>query len=187
MILREQKDSGTKKKQLRNNSSQIKQSPSSSSREIHYNPIQIFGFYRNQGLYPGGGNCRPRPQVDQNLSADDVDSFWPLWLQSAKAWILSTFALILCWIFLCPSPFMNMHVPLASVCVLTCFSHVHLFVTPWTVTWQAPLSMGFLQARILEWVAISLSKGTSRPRDLTWVSCVSCIGKRFFTTVAPLA
>ena len=29
--------------------------------------------------------------------------------------------------------------------------------TPWTVACQAPLSMGFLQARILEWVAISFS------------------------------
>ena len=29
-------------------------------------------------------------------------------------------------------------------------SHVQLFVTPWTVAHKAPLSMGFLQARILE-------------------------------------
>ena len=28
------------------------------------------------------------------------------------------------------------------------------FVTPWTASWQAPLSMGILQARILEWVAM---------------------------------
>ena len=32
-------------------------------------------------------------------------------------------------------------------------SRVCLFVTPWTVACQAPLSMGILQARILEWVA----------------------------------
>ena len=36
-------------------------------------------------------------------------------------------------------------------------SHVRLFVTPWTVAYQAPLSMIFFQARILEWVAISFS------------------------------
>ena len=30
-------------------------------------------------------------------------------------------------------------------------------LTPWTVACQAPLSMGFSQARILEWVAISFS------------------------------
>ena len=28
-------------------------------------------------------------------------------------------------------------------CVLSCFSHVPLFVTPWTVAHQPPLSMGF--------------------------------------------
>ena len=39
--------------------------------------------------------------------------------------------------------------------------------TPWTVTRQAPLSMGILQARILEWVAISSS------RDQTCVCCIS--------------
>ena len=27
--------------------------------------------------------------------------------------------------------------------MLSCFSRVRLFVTPWTVAWQAPLSMGF--------------------------------------------
>ena len=40
---------------------------------------------------------------------------------------------------------------------------------------------GIFQARILEWVAISFSRGSSRPRDWTWVSCVSCIAGRFFT------
>ena len=43
-------------------------------------------------------------------------------------------------------------------------SHVRLFVTPWTVAYQAPLSMIFFQARVLEWVAISFSRGSSRPR-----------------------
>ena len=36
---------------------------------------------------------------------------------------------------------------------------------------------GILQARILEWVAISSSRGSSWPRDQTQVSCVSCISK----------
>ena len=141
------------------------------------------------------------------------------------------------------------------MCVLSCFSRVQLCVTLWSVTRQAPLSMGFsrqeywselpspspgdlpdpgielrspvcpalqavlyplshrrspqsncesesevaqscptlcdpvncsppgssilgiLQARILEWVAISFSKGTSRPRDRTQVSRTA--GRRF--------
>ena len=38
---------------------------------------------------------------------------------------------------------------------------------------------GILQARILEWVATSSSRGPSQPKDQT---CVSCIGGGFFTT-----
>ena len=37
---------------------------------------------------------------------------------------------------------------------------------------------GTLQARLLEWVAISSSRGSSRPRDQTHVSYVSCIGRQ---------
>ena len=44
-------------------------------------------------------------------------------------------------------------------------SHVRLFATLWTVACQAPLSMGILQARILGWVAMSSSRGSSQPRD----------------------
>ena len=47
--------------------------------------------------------------------------------------------------------------------------------TLWTIACTAPLSMGTLQARILEWVAIASSRGSSRPRDQTCVSYVSCI------------
>ena len=41
--------------------------------------------------------------------------------------------------------------------VLRLFSHVQLCATPWTVACRAPLSVGILQARTLEWVAISFS------------------------------
>ena len=37
---------------------------------------------------------------------------------------------------------------------------------------------GILQARILDWVAISSSRGSSQPRDQTCISCVSCIGRQ---------
>ena len=37
---------------------------------------------------------------------------------------------------------------------------------------------GLLQARILEWVAISFSRGSYQPKDQTRISCVSCIGGR---------
>ena len=37
---------------------------------------------------------------------------------------------------------------------------------------------GIFQARILEWVANSFSRGFSQPRDQTFISCVSCIGRQ---------
>ena len=37
---------------------------------------------------------------------------------------------------------------------------------------------GILQARILEWVDISYSRGSSQPRDWTHVSCIFCIGRQ---------
>ena len=45
--------------------------------------------------------------------------------------------------------------------------------------------LGILQARILEWVAVPSSKGSSQPRDQTHVLCVSCITGGFFTTEPP--
>ena len=45
----------------------------------------------------------------------------------------------------------------APVCAKS-LSHVRLSVTPWTVARQAPLSIGILQARILEWVAMPSSR-----------------------------
>ena len=39
------------------------------------------------------------------------------------------------------------------------FSGIWLLATLWTVAHQYPRSMGFFQARILEWSAISFSKG----------------------------
>ena len=48
---------------------------------------------------------------------------------------------------------------------------VQLFATLWTVACQTPLSMKNFQARILEWIAISYSRGSSQPRVQNHVSC----------------
>ena len=54
------------------------------------------------------------------------------------------------------------------VYILSRFSRVQLFAILWTVAHQAPLSMRFfLQARILEWVAMFFSKGLSQLLSLT--------------------
>ena len=47
-------------------------------------------------------------------------------------------------------------------------------------SWSDSSAHGILQARILEWIAISSSRGSSQPRDGTSVSCISCIGRWFY-------
>ena len=56
------------------------------------------------------------------------------------------------------------------------------FVTLWTVTHQAPLSMGFPRHKYCSGFAISFCRWSSGFRDRTHVSCI--VG-RFFTTEPP--
>ena len=60
----------------------------------------------------------------------------------------------------------------ACVCVLNCLScvcsHMDCSLPDSSVH-------EILQARILQWVAISFSRGSYRPRDQIHISCVSCI------------
>ena len=108
------------------------------------------------------------------------DSLWPHGLQHARP--------------PCPSPTPGVYsnsCPLSRWChptisssVVPFSSHLQSFPasgsfpwvgssdreTPWTVAGQTPLSMGILQAWILEWVAISFFRGSSWPRDQTCVS-----------------
>ena len=48
---------------------------------------------------------------------------------------------------------------LITVNILCCVSQSYLTATPWTAAHQASLSMGILQVRILEWVAMPFSRG----------------------------
>ena len=67
---------------------------------------------------------------------------------------------------------------------LLLFSHlslVWLFATLWTVASPGSSVHGILQARILEWVAISFSRASSWLRGRTWVSCIA---GRLFTSWA---
>ena len=63
-----------------------------------------------------------------------------------------------------------MKVFLAPLCLTLCDSVVY--------TLSGSSVHGILQARILEWVAIPFSRGSSQPRDRTRVSCIT---SRFFT------
>ena len=66
-------------------------------------------------------------------------------------------------------------------CVLR---HVLFCYNP--MDWSSPGSSvhGIFQARILEWVAIFFSKGSSQPRDRTHISCLSCTGRQFLASWA---
>ena len=57
------------------------------------------------------------------------------------------------------------------VFVVHLLSHVQLFCHPMGYSPSGFFVHGISQARILEWVAISFSMGSSRPRDWTLISC----------------
>ena len=60
---------------------------------------------------------------------------------------------------------------------LSPFSHFRLFTIPMDCRPLGSFVHGFLQARILEWVAIPFSRESSQARNQTWVSYISCIGQ----------
>ena len=69
--------------------------------------------------------------------------------------------------------------------VVELLSCVLLFATPWTVAYVCdPESSvhGISQGRILEWVAISFFRASSRPRDQIHISCIA---GSFLTTELP--
>ena len=57
--------------------------------------------------------------------------------------------------------------------VVYLLSCVHLFCKPVNCSPPGSSVHGISQARILEWVVISFSKGASRPRDQAWVCCIA--------------
>ena len=64
------------------------------------------------------------------------------------------------------------------LCILSCFSRVWLFCDPMDCSPPGSSILEILQARILEWVAISSFRRSSRPKDWTHVSYITCIGRQ---------
>ena len=66
-------------------------------------------------------------------------------------------------------------IPIIMSLKVKSFHRVWLFATLWTIAYQDPQAtvQGVFQARVLEWVAIFFSRGSSRPRDRTWVSRIA--------------
>ena len=79
--------------------------------------------------------------------------------------------------------------PSLSTCLCACMLSRSVVsnssATPWTVARLAPLSMGILQAGILEWVAMPSSRGSFRSKDQTCISCSSCFAGGLFFTEPP--
>ena len=63
-------------------------------------------------------------------------------------------------------------------------SYVLLFWDPTDCSPPGSSVHRIFQARMLEWVAISPSRGSFWPRDQIWVSCVSALAGGFFITEA---
>ena len=61
------------------------------------------------------------------------------------------------------------------------YSAVSDSVTLWTIAHHTPLSAGFFQAWILQWLPFPSPGGPSQPRNQIHISCVSCLAGRFFT------
>ena len=78
----------------------------------------------------------------------------------------------------CPSPLLPSELVPSSLLLLllNCFSHVWLCATDHSPPGSSV--QGILQARILEWVAMRSSRGSSWARDRIRISYLSCIGSR---------
>ena len=74
---------------------------------------------------------------------------------------------------------------ITCLCSYVCLfaSVVSDFFQPYGLQPARLLCPWVFQARILVWVAISTSRGSSKPSDQTRVSCVSCMAGGFFTTL----
>ena len=70
-------------------------------------------------------------------------------------------------------------------CPIYCIA-LRACLTPMDCSLPSSSVHGIFQASILEWVAISSSGGSSRPRDQICVSYISCIGRQITTELVGL-
>ena len=117
---------------------------------------------------------------------------------------IENFTLLLIFIYAIPSPlFIHTHCPLENYSFFFKFwsrfclretselseyewmlSRIVLFANPWSPPGSSV--HGISQAKVLEWVVTSSSRGSSKTRNWTLlISCNFWIGERFFTTVPP--
>ena len=124
-------------------------------------PIQV-----SLGLIPGQGTGSHMPTTKTWCS--QVNKYFkpnlaccsPAFQAPRAAQTFRIFQNIPCWTFHCAVELACVH---AQACVTLC--------DPMDCSLPGSSVRGILQARILEWIAISFSRGSSWPRDRTWVSC----------------
>ena len=80
------------------------------------------------------------------------------------------------WLIQCQSTHLR-----TCMCVLCRFRRARLFETYGPCIPPGSSVHGILQARILDWAAISSSRGSSWPRDQTRIFGISCTSGRHFT------
>ena len=125
--------------------------------------------HRRLGFYPWVGKIlwrrkwQPTPVFSCLENSMDRGAWWATVHRVAKSWTwlkwLSTHART------------HIYIHIYTCCVVLSSSVLH--ATPWTIAGQAPLSMGILQARILESVAMPSSRRSSQPRDQIQVSRIA--------------
>ena len=81
--------------------------------------------------------------------------------------------------------FSSIH-PVPTLCVCSVTQSSPIVCNPMDCNPPGFSVHGIILVRILEWVAIHSSKGSSWPRDRTHVPCGSCIGRQIFLTTEPL-
>ena len=122
--------------------------------ELYLPGSSAHGIFQNTGV----GSCsllqRSSQPRDWTQISHIAGGFITIWA-TMEAW----FQTILCYIYVCV--------------------HAQLCPTLWSPTdcsLPGTSVHRIFQAKILEWVVISFSKGSFWPKDWTCISCVSCIG-----------
>ena len=105
----------------------------------------------------------------------------PHWMHNRFSPHLYIHCLVSSLIFIFLSLFLEACFPVSSFCVCVYAKSLQSCPTLCNSMNCSPSGSfvhGILQARILEWFAISSWRGFSQPRDWTWVSCISWIGRQ---------
>ena len=121
------------------------------------------------GLIHGANTSEEFWSAGEALEHPDT---WVKHLKSRKS--IKSFIYLVSIIYFC--------IPINFACMYVCVQSCPTLCDPMDCSPPGPSVHGILQARILEWIAISYSRGSSRPRNQTWISCISCNAGGLFPT-----